>query len=45
MGPPGSVGAEIPDDETVLEVAGEAWLLDLGSGILSLRRLGSGSTR
>lgn len=45
VGPPGSVGAEIPDDETVLEVAGEAWLLDLGSGILSLRRLGSGSTR
>ena len=40
VGPPGSVDAEVPMDSTVVHVAGQAWLLDIGNGTLSMRRLG-----
>jgi len=40
VGPPSSVGMEVPVDSTVVHVAGQAWLLDIGSGTLSVRRLG-----
>lgn len=40
VGPPGSADAEVPLDSTVLHVAGQAWLLDLANGTLSVRRLG-----
>jgi len=40
VGPPGSVDAEVPMDSTVVHVAGQAWLLDIGHGTLSMRRLG-----